>query len=109
MSAAKDTISPAPAEAKAMPRTAAKPLINQVVDFLSSVRFGVCLLIILVVLSIIGMVIIQQNVQGFDNDGARFPCAVLPRIRRLDLSDCGYNHGGLVSGRKRPNRAGQDA
>jgi cytochrome c biogenesis protein len=37
------------------------------VDFLSSVRFGVSLLISLVVLSMIGMLIIQQNVQGFDS------------------------------------------
>ncbi|HQU93053.1 MAG TPA: cytochrome c biogenesis protein ResB [Pyrinomonadaceae bacterium] len=62
MSAAKDTI-----EAKVLARTAIKPALNRVVDFLSSVRFGVSLLIILVVLSIIGMVIIQQNVNGFDS------------------------------------------
>src|SRR5215204_1088631 len=62
MSAAKDTI-----EAKVLVRTAGKPMINQIVDFLSSVRFGVSLLIILVILSIIGMLIIQQNVQGFDS------------------------------------------
>lgn len=62
MSAAKDTI-----EAKVLARTVGKPMINRLVDFLSSVRFGVSLLIILVVLSIVGMVIIQQNVQGFDS------------------------------------------
>src|SRR5687768_4372365 len=62
MSTAEDTI-----EAKVLARTATKPLINRIVDFLSSVRFGVSLLIILVVLSIIGMLIIQQNVQGFDS------------------------------------------
>lgn len=37
-----------------------------VVEFLSTVKFGVVLLCVLVVLSILGMVIIQQNVQGFD-------------------------------------------
>ncbi len=42
------------------------PLIDAVIAFLSSVRFGVTLLCILVVLSMIGMLIIQQNVQGFD-------------------------------------------
>lgn len=43
-----------------------QPIFNRFLDFLSSVRFGVVLLCILVVLSILGMVIIQQNVQGFD-------------------------------------------
>ncbi len=65
MSAAKDTFSPD--EAKDRARIASKPVIDRSVNFLSSVRFGVSLLIILVVLSIIGMVIIQQNVQGFDS------------------------------------------
>lgn len=62
MSAAKETI-----EAKVIARTKSKPVLNRIVDFLSSVRFGVSLLIILVVLSIVGMVVIQQNVQGFDS------------------------------------------
>lgn len=62
MSTARETI-----EAKVLSRTGSKPAINRIVDFLSSVRFGVSLLIILVVLSIVGMVIIQQNVQGFDS------------------------------------------
>lgn len=65
MSAAKDTLTPA--EAKALAQISSKSSINQIVDFLSSVRLGVSLLIVLVVLSIIGMVIIQQNVQGFDS------------------------------------------
>ncbi len=42
------------------------PILNQVLDFLSSVRFGVALLCTLVVLSMLGMIIIQQNVNGFD-------------------------------------------
>ncbi len=42
------------------------PIGNQILDFLSSVRFGVVLLCILVGLSMLGMIIIQQNVQGFD-------------------------------------------
>ena len=44
----------------------AKPIGDRVLDFLSSVRFGVTLLCSLVVLSMIGMLIIQQNVEGFD-------------------------------------------
>src|SRR6185503_18714778 len=43
-----------------------KPIGDRILDFLSSVRFGVTLLCTLVVLSMIGMLIIQQNVQGFD-------------------------------------------
>ncbi|MGI9035394.1 MAG: cytochrome c biogenesis protein ResB [Pyrinomonadaceae bacterium] len=35
-------------------------------DFISSVRFGVSLLIILVLFSLIGMLIVQQNVNGFE-------------------------------------------
>ncbi|MBA3786455.1 MAG: cytochrome c biogenesis protein ResB, partial [Acidobacteria bacterium] len=42
------------------------PIVNRVLDFLSSVRFGVVLLCVLVLLSLIGMLIIQQNVNGFD-------------------------------------------
>ena len=61
MSAAKETI-----EAKVLDRTVYRPFLNRTVDFISSVRFGVVLLVLLIVLSIIGMVIIQQNVQGFD-------------------------------------------
>lgn len=41
-------------------------MLNRFLDFISSVRFGVVQLISLVVLSMIGMLIIQQNVQGFD-------------------------------------------
>ncbi|MBP6003192.1 MAG: cytochrome c biogenesis protein ResB [Pyrinomonadaceae bacterium] len=42
------------------------PIVNRILDFFSSVRFGVVLLCILVALSIAGMLILQQNVQGFD-------------------------------------------
>ncbi len=44
-----------------------QPLLNKSLDFLSSVKFGVFQLCVLVVLSIIGMLIVQQNVQGFDS------------------------------------------
>src|SRR4030095_6623470 len=43
-----------------------KPIGDRMLDFVSSVRTGVTLLCTLVVLSMIGMLIIQQNVQGFD-------------------------------------------
>jgi cytochrome c biogenesis protein len=61
MSAVEQTIK---ANEKAKPKSS--PVLNRTLDFLSSVRFGVVLLCILVILSILGMVIIQQNVQGFD-------------------------------------------
>jgi len=44
----------------------APPITDRFIAFLSSVKFGVVLLVIMVILSVLGMVIIQQNVQGFD-------------------------------------------
>ncbi|MDM7922000.1 MAG: cytochrome c biogenesis protein ResB [Pyrinomonadaceae bacterium] len=61
MSASEETINTRPS---AKQRTV--PILNRVINFLSSVRFGVVLLCILVALSMIGMLIVQQNVQGFD-------------------------------------------
>ncbi len=40
--------------------------VDRFMRFISSVRFGVSLLCILVLLSMIGMLIVQQNVNGFD-------------------------------------------
>ena len=42
------------------------PILNRALDFFSSVRFGVFQLCILVVLAMAGMLILQQNVEGFD-------------------------------------------
>ena len=42
------------------------PILNRILDFLSSVSLGIVLLCILVFLSVLGMLIIQQNVQGFE-------------------------------------------
>lgn len=53
-------------EAKPKPKVKSQPIINRILDFLSSVRFGVFLLVILVALSMVGMLIVQQNVNGFD-------------------------------------------
>ena len=63
MSAAEETITEK-SEKISKPKTA--PILNRIIDFLSSVRFGVVLLCILVILSVAGMLIIQQNVDGFD-------------------------------------------
>lgn len=40
--------------------------ITRLLDILSSVRFGIILLILLVIASMIGMIVMQQNVDGFD-------------------------------------------
>lgn len=60
MSAAEETVRP-----KEAPKPRTDP-VNLTLNFLSSVRLGVVLLCILVALSMIGMLIMQQNVQGFD-------------------------------------------
>lgn len=61
MSAAEETIKTQPAA-----KRKSAPAVNRVLDFLSSVRFGVVQLCILVALSMIGMLIMQQNVEGFE-------------------------------------------
>lgn len=61
MSAAEETI-----KAKGLTKSAAAPVLDRAINFLSSVRFGVVQLCILVVLAMIGMLIMQQNVQGFE-------------------------------------------
>ncbi|MEP7039145.1 MAG: cytochrome c biogenesis protein ResB, partial [Acidobacteriota bacterium] len=63
MSATEETIK---AIAASKTRTKSTPVLNRILDFLSSVRFGVVLLCLLVVLAMTGMLIIQQNVNGFD-------------------------------------------
>jgi cytochrome c biogenesis protein len=61
MSTAEETIN----SRVATPRKSA-PVMNRVLDFVSSVRFGVVQLCMLVVLAMAGMLILQQNVEGFD-------------------------------------------
>jgi len=61
MSAAEETL-----KAREIPKRKTAPIGNRILDFISSVRLGVSLLISLVVLSMVGMLIIQQNVNGFD-------------------------------------------
>lgn len=62
MSAAEESIKP-----EVVARVSDQSVLDRIVEFLSSVRFGVTLLIVLVVLSMIGMLIVQQNVNGFDS------------------------------------------
>ncbi len=61
MSAAEETF-----KTKEISKPKTAPILNRLLDFMSSVRFGVSQLCTLVVLSMVGMLIIQQNVQGFD-------------------------------------------
>jgi cytochrome c biogenesis protein len=63
MSVAEETIKKQTVE-RSPAKTAS--LLDRALNFLSSVRFGVVLLCILVALSLVGMLIIQQNVNGFD-------------------------------------------
>jgi len=51
-------------KAQSAPR--ATPFVTRALNLLSSVRFGVTLLVLLVVACMIGMLIMQQNVDGFD-------------------------------------------
>jgi cytochrome c biogenesis protein len=82
MSAAEQTLG-----TKEIPKRKTAPLLNRFLDFISSVRFGVTLLITLVVLSMIGMLIIQQNVQGFDTYFASLTPAERLVYGRLGLFD----------------------
>jgi cytochrome c biogenesis protein len=63
MSVAEETIQ---AKTQGLSKPKSAPILNRALDFLSSVRFGVTLLCILVLFSLVGMLIIQQNVNGFD-------------------------------------------
>ncbi len=47
-------------------KAAGPSLVTRVLNLLSSVRFGVTLLVILAAACMIGMIIVQQNVDGFD-------------------------------------------
>src|SRR5688572_30640324 len=62
MSAAEETIGRREAV-----KSRTKPIGDRVLDRMSSVRLGVIFLCALVALSMIGMLIIQQNVDGFDS------------------------------------------
>lgn len=61
MSTAEETIKTSRA---VRPKSA--PILNRALDAISSVRVGVVTLCILVILSMTGMLIMQQNVEGFD-------------------------------------------
>ena len=61
MSAVEESI-----ESRPVAKRKTAPILNRALDFISSVRVGVIQLCILVVLAMTGMLVLQQNVQGFD-------------------------------------------
>jgi cytochrome c biogenesis protein len=65
MSAIEETKSEIGVKPAAVARNAVSPL-TRLLNLLSSVKFGVTLLMIVVVLSMIGMLVMQKNVEGFE-------------------------------------------
>ncbi len=63
MSVAEETLKE---QAGSFSRTTVGLVVKNVLDFLSSVKFGVTMLCALVLMSLVGMLIVQQNVNGFD-------------------------------------------
>ncbi len=63
MSVAEDTIKE---QAGSFSKPRSTSILKRLMDLISSVRFGVVMLCLLVLLSLIGMLIVQQNVNGFD-------------------------------------------
>ncbi len=82
MSAAEETIRP-----KEIIKPKTVSFLNRSLDFLSSVKFGIVLLCILVALSMVGMLIIQQNVNGFDSHYASMTPAEKTVYGTLGLFD----------------------
>lgn len=68
-------------------KTPAQPILSRVLKFMSSVKLGVTLLIILTILSMVGMLIMQQNVEGFDHYYAGLKPAQKIVYGRLGLFD----------------------
>jgi cytochrome c biogenesis protein len=66
MSALEETVIEEVPRASVAKTKAKSSVLNRSLDLLSSVRFGVVLLCVLVFLSFLGMIIIQENVQGFE-------------------------------------------
>jgi cytochrome c biogenesis protein len=75
----------------AITAVAAKPsrasLINRFLDLLCSVRFGIVLLVLLAAACMVGMLVMQQSVDGFDRYFAELTPAQKLVYSRLDLFD----------------------
>jgi cytochrome c biogenesis protein len=84
----------APAAASGAQASAAGPsIVTRALNFLSSVRLGVILLVLLVIASMIGMIIMQVNVEGFDKYYAELTPAsrfVLGKLGFFDIYHAWY-------------------
>lgn len=67
------------------------PVLNRILDFASSVRVGVVQLCVLTVLAMLGMLIMQQNVDGFDAYYASLTPAEKTVFGALGLFDIYYS------------------
>ncbi|HVF55447.1 MAG TPA: cytochrome c biogenesis protein ResB [Pyrinomonadaceae bacterium] len=72
---------------KAPAKAASPSVVTRLLNLLSSVRFGVTLLVLLVIASMIGMVIMQQNVEGFDKYYAELTPASKLLLGKLGFFD----------------------
>jgi len=86
MSTAEETLNPTTASERKQ-----APVINRILDFVSSVRVGVVQLCILTVLAMLGMLIMQQNVEGFDAYYASLTPAEKTVFAALGLFDIYYS------------------
>ncbi len=87
MSAIEETIGNGAAEEVAPKTKAGESVIARFMKFLCSVRFGVFLLVLLALASLIGMLIMQENVGGFANYYASLTPAQQLVYGKLDLFD----------------------
>ena len=71
--------SPAASATGATRAKAKKGILDAVLKQLSSVRFGIILLVILIVMSMLGMLIMQVTVEGFD----RYYAALTPATKAI--------------------------
>jgi cytochrome c biogenesis protein len=79
--------------------TTGPSFITRVLNLLSSVRFGVILLVLLAAASMIGMLIMQQNVEGFDKYFANMTPAqkfLYGKLGIFDIYHAWYFHGLLL-------------
>ncbi|MBK8467277.1 MAG: cytochrome c biogenesis protein ResB [Chloracidobacterium sp.] len=86
MSTAEETLNPPTATQRKQ-----APVLNRILDFVSSVRVGVIQLCMLVVLAMAGMLIMQQNVDGFDAYYASLTPAEKTVFAALGLFDIYYS------------------
>ena len=73
-------------ESKAAPASKTdRAVLDQVLNLLSSVRFGILMLMLLLVCCLIGMLVMQQNVEGFADYYERLTPAQRALYERLDF------------------------